>query len=237
MDYAAENIEWIVREVMRRLGSGTAAVHAGEQTMPDEAAASDRQLRVAGHIVTLADVADRLDGIATVAVPPRAVVTPSVRDLLRQRGIALARTGGGAANGAATPARRPLVVGVAAEAMNLAALWQSLAAAAIAYEQVPRVGLVTVVVELTDRLARGGERGLLVTDQVTAALCLANRNRGVRAAVGGDRATVDEAMQAVGANLLVLDPRGKSTFHLRGALERFAKGAGDCPEWLAGRLA
>ena len=40
----------------------------------------------------MAEVAGRLEGVRRVVVSPQAIVTPSVRDELRRRDVALART-------------------------------------------------------------------------------------------------------------------------------------------------
>lgn len=84
--YDAEFMELVVREVIRRLMAdgrlsltGTAAV------------AAPRELQISERLVTLATLSGKLDGIARVVVPRRAVVTPAARDELKQRRIELQR--------------------------------------------------------------------------------------------------------------------------------------------------
>ncbi|MAV37521.1 MAG: hypothetical protein CMJ59_18935 [Planctomycetaceae bacterium] len=83
-------IETIVAEVVRRLlakGIGVSAV--------DVTGKCDLQLD--DSVVALATLSGRLDGVSRLVVKTDAVVTPSVRDELRQRNIALVRHPAGVA--------------------------------------------------------------------------------------------------------------------------------------------
>ena len=84
----SEFVERIVREVMRRL-------LAGGHTVAPRSNASEtavqQELNLPDRIVTLATLKGKLDGIGQVTVARRAVVTPSVRDELKQRKIELKR--------------------------------------------------------------------------------------------------------------------------------------------------
>ena len=77
---AAEEIERIVQEVIRRLTS------AGKQDSSPKAA-----LQLDDRLITLATIEGRLDGIDQLVVLAKAVITPSVRDELRDRNIELVR--------------------------------------------------------------------------------------------------------------------------------------------------
>ncbi|HMO86760.1 MAG TPA: hypothetical protein PKC18_17765 [Lacipirellulaceae bacterium] len=82
-----DQLEWIVREVVRRLRDGA----AGATPVADSATA---EIALPHPLITLETLESQLAGVARVRVSSRAVVTPAVRDLLRQRGIELVRTGG-----------------------------------------------------------------------------------------------------------------------------------------------
>ena len=73
-------IERIVREVIRRLTSAGVQVDNANST-----------LKVEGRLVTLATIEGRLEGIQQLVVQPKAVVTPSVRDELRDKKVELVR--------------------------------------------------------------------------------------------------------------------------------------------------
>ena len=88
----ADQLEWIVREVVRRLrldpplppgeGRGEGALDSSPQ--PPAAHITFTQT-----LITTATLERQLAGIARVSVPPGAVVTPAARDLLKERGIEL----------------------------------------------------------------------------------------------------------------------------------------------------
>jgi hypothetical protein len=79
----ADQLEWIVREVVRRLREGAAGAAAP---------IADGQLTLPHTLITAATLEHRLEGVARVSVPPRAVVTPAARDLLKERNIELRRS-------------------------------------------------------------------------------------------------------------------------------------------------
>lgn len=85
----ADLIERIVREVIRRLremeanGNATSDNQDGSQT--------EKTLCIDDKVVALATLQGRLDGVQQLRVGGNAVVTPSVRDELRDRKITLTR--------------------------------------------------------------------------------------------------------------------------------------------------
>jgi len=80
MTLKAEEIERIVQEVIRRLTSAGVQVTKLKPT-----------LELEDRLVTLASLEGRLEGIRQLVVLPKAVVTPSVRDELRDKKIELVR--------------------------------------------------------------------------------------------------------------------------------------------------
>jgi len=87
MTFTEQQIEWIVMEVLRRLG----VADSGKGSPPP---AHGSELRLNNAVITLRSIEGRLSGIAQVVVPPRAVVTPAVKDELKQKRIELVREGG-----------------------------------------------------------------------------------------------------------------------------------------------
>jgi len=83
MTFNAEQIEWIVAEVMRRLG---ALRVAGDEPSSSPILA---ELKIVERVVTMRAIEGRLTGIKRLVVEPRAVVTPAVKDELKQRQIEL----------------------------------------------------------------------------------------------------------------------------------------------------
>lgn len=224
-------VERIVREVLERLrvpGNGekcgeNAAVAATKQPANDAVS-----LALSGRVIAVADLSGRLDGVQVVVVPRKAIVTPAARDLLRERGVTLASR----AVPAETRTAARLTLGVAETRCDAAELVRGMREDGVEVEQLARSGLAGVVEELADQIARGGRLGMLLTDNPLAALCRANRHRGVRAAQGNDAWQVGRAIAAIEANLLVVEPHGRGTFVLRQAVRAFCRGANGCPaEW------
>lgn len=81
MTLTAEQLEYIIREVMRRL----AELGVGKP------ATSVSELALAGRLVTLRDLEGKLTNVTKVTVTKQTVVTPAVRDLLREKKIELLR--------------------------------------------------------------------------------------------------------------------------------------------------
>lgn len=78
-------LEWIVREVVRRLQS---------PDTPGEVAAGASRLSLADRLVTTETLRNKLVGVTHVDTVAGAVVTPAVVDLLRDRNIKLVRGNG-----------------------------------------------------------------------------------------------------------------------------------------------
>ena len=82
MTFTEQQVETIVLEVLRRLG----LIESSSQNTGTELSLTDR-------VVTMRSVEGRLAGINRMTVGPRAVVTPAVKDELKQRHIELVRRG------------------------------------------------------------------------------------------------------------------------------------------------
>jgi hypothetical protein len=80
MTYTEQDVERIVLEVIRRLG----LVGGPSASAPTELALSER-------VVTMREIEGKLAGVNRLVVLGRAVVTPAVRDVLRDRNIELVR--------------------------------------------------------------------------------------------------------------------------------------------------
>jgi hypothetical protein len=87
MTFTPEQVETIVLEVLRRLGllEGNAGVAVGER------GSTTAELSLSEKVVTLRSIEGRLAGVQRLVVARRAVVTPAVKDELKQRKIELVR--------------------------------------------------------------------------------------------------------------------------------------------------
>jgi hypothetical protein len=184
-------------------------------------------------VVSATLLADRLEGVGRLMVRRGSVVTPAARDLLRERNIDLSYQAAAPKAGA----RTRLVVGLANTNCSITTLFNLLTREPLAIERVTATDLAAVVDELAAQLAKPMTLALLFTGDLAAALCLANRMPGVRAATAASIRDVVAAIAAIGVNLLVLDPTGKSPFILKQWIARFCQGAPRvCPEAWRQRL-
>jgi len=208
MNVTADEIERIVRDVLSRLASERPAAAKPEEAKKDTvekqaAAPPANELSLEVRVVSLAEVQGLLSGIARVSVAERAIVTPAVRDLLREKKVGLVRRSAGAKSTAPSVARS-IVVAAAETKVDVGPLVRELRSEGCKVEQLAQAGLVGAVRELGDEVAKSGAVGLLITEEPEAAIIALNRRSGVRAVGGDDFAAIDRAAKAVGANAFVV---------------------------------
>ncbi|MFZ1933473.1 MAG: hypothetical protein WCB27_07040 [Thermoguttaceae bacterium] len=248
------DIELVVREVLAQLqaapealvaepqaagGLGTSVpseVGSRQSAVGSEPVVADQPftLAVFARVVTMNDVAGRLDSVRRVVVSHEAIVTPAVRDELLRRGIAL--------ESAKTPDGAPRVVRlclmISGVDFDPATLLAALAREGFQATQGNSDCLIAAGDQLAAEIRQGDALGVLLTRHAAAGLCLANRLPGVRAIGGIEAPAVAAASAAVGANLLVVDPRAGTFFQLKQAITEFARGGvRPCPEVFRKRLA
>lgn len=192
------------------------------------------ELTIADAVVSAAALAGRLDGVRRLLVRSKAVITPAARDLLRERKIEIARQAVSTSNG---DAMTPLAIAVANTRFNTDELVRVHRNNPIAIRIVTPRGFTEMLEEMTRDVANGKTLGLFVTDDSTAALCIANRVSGVRAAAATNGAEASDAVRSIGANLLVVGPRGRTLHELKSVATRFCRGwPRECPEVWKGRM-
>ena len=192
------------------------------------------ELVIHSRVVTLAELT-RLEGVRQLVVPRGAVVTPAVQDELRRLGIGVVESDQAA--GEPAVAIR-IVVGPLSAEFNPAALAAAMVREGFHARCSTIACLIAAVNKLAADVSHGETLGLLLTSHVAAAICLANRLPGVRAIWDRGGAAIHEAAAAVGANLLVADPKAGSLFELKRSVVEFVRGGiRPCPEVFQERLA
>ena len=235
---AALDIEAIVREVLARIAPPRKEPEPAREpnniSPAKQAKKTVASLAIDERVVTLRLLDGRLTNVQELVVPPRAVVTPAVRDRLKELKISLSYR---VSNGSPAAARTPLVLGVAATTFDPTGLVRWLLGEAWEVQQLARMGLPVMIDEMAREVALSGRPGLLLTDRVEAAVCLANRHRGVRAAGGTNVSSVRRAAETIGLNLLVV--RGDmSPFEAQQTVREFVRRVPCvCPEDLRAALA
>lgn len=236
MSTAGIDIEWIVREVVRRLREQASVESHTNGHRSEKPTAATRhiagQLTVDDRVVTLATLEKRLEGIQQLHVSPKAIVTPAVRDELKDRNISLVRGGKSDATVSTKEHSTPsTVIGLAIDNFDAGALAKMLGGTPSVVNHPPQ-RLADLVGEVSGKVA-GGTLGVVLAEAPAAAVVMANRHAGVRAAYGFNFPAVRRAVSEVGANLLVLQPAGKSLAELAGMIGEFTRGGErSCPESL-----
>ena len=249
MTATATQIERVVREVLAEMGvevrgssgngngNGTATANPPtSQPAPPSQPAPRDALVLGGSLITLSDVEGRLSRIKTVLVPTDAVVTPSVRDALHNRGIALRRE----TNEAITGGNRiaPVAIRVVSNRWDFAPLVNMLRRDGLTVTAERSDCLIQSTDHLAEQATGGAAVGVVLSTHPAMALCLANRHAGVRAVVARQRDQAAAEIADVGANVIVLDQTSLPLFNLKQIIADFARGGvRPCPESLSERLA
>ncbi len=191
---------------MRRLGAQEALSAPaipprsnGNPASPGTALAG--ALVVEQRVVTLSQLDGKLQGIRRLIVPANAVVTPSVRDLLRQKQVRLEQQVQGATARSAGCGLLAIEHDTAGTARRLA---DSLSTTAWPWE----------TCDTTDGLIRRMQQatparpvlGLAVTPAWARLVCEANRAMNLQAVAVVDQEGLQQACDQLEVNLLVLDP-------------------------------
>jgi len=211
------------------------SVGSGSEPSPKgRAGAKDGELILSGRVITLADVADGLSGVQRVVVGPQAIVTPAVRDELLRKNVTLICGGPEPPEPAGKVRLLTIATGIS---FDPAGLIRVLVNEGIEAQLQTLDCLIAAVDTFVVELAKERTLGLLLTRHTAAAVCLANRVRGVRAVWGVDAGSVVRDAAAVGANLLVADPAAAGLYQLRQMVVQFCRqGPRECPDVFRKRL-
>ena len=247
MTQKTADIERIVRDVLADLGLATAVCErtsesTAEKTEPAPVVTSEPlppprpagDVVIADRVVTLAGIGERLASARRLVVPPRAVVTPAVRDELRRRNVTLVVEENSPTN---TSTGRKVAMTVLGSKIDSKPVVDELARQGLVVD----VQRVDCLVRATDDMARQlrntGTTGIVLSNYGAIAMCLANRHQGVRAVLASDESRTATDAVSVGANLLVAEPRRLAPEMLVKLVSAFCQqGPGECPKELLDRL-
>lgn len=187
----AKQLEWIIREVMRRLTAETVAA-------TPIAAETTTHVQLDEPVVSLAQIT-RLGAQTThVTVPRRSIVTPAVQDELRSRNIRLCRGEPHAGALSATGHRWWMVATCPAFARHRVHL-------PAAEKWLDATDLSGAVRELVRLMGTDQDSCLFFTSQVARAACELNRHPQLRAIVARDPVCLARDAEGTNANVLVVE--------------------------------
>ncbi len=218
----SEQIDQIVSLVLARLEPKLAAL--------EKPAGAAGALALNDRVVSLAQLEKRLHGIGQVTVRPGAIVTPAVRDLLKERQIELQVAAQTAVDSQTLP---QIFVGAAETNYCTKPLRAALASAGLQAKPLKPHDAKQAIAEACEAIVQHHVLAVVLTDQPAALACLANRHPNVRATMAQTPACVVEAVRTAGANLLTVNPQGKNVLNLRQMVEQFCQDFPRvCPKWL-----
>jgi len=234
-DSSHVDVDAVVREVLRRLQSNRplaneATVQSARPATPPSVDPSDLQL--SHRVVTLDDLSGRLEAVQTLTVPVGAVVTPAARDALKENSIVLRHADKPSRE--ASQAVSSLIVASAATAMRTSRFLQTLGSLGTKIDSIESTELSDAVSQLVATVGEHDRLGLLLTDKSALAACMANRDGRARAAVVRSLEDVTQAVESLGANVLIVEPQMTSMHLLRSMVAAFVRSsARSCPAVLA----
>lgn len=211
-------IEQIVANVLQQLQPSSTARSA---SAPPTSHPTETRLDL--PVITAETLQHKVQPGQRLQIAAHAVLTPSARDWLKAHGVIWQRSSRTAAGSPASGTRWLLVGTMTAATRSLVHLlprefpewsWQPCSE--------PRQ-LVEAAVQ---RLSTGSAEWVVaVSAQAAAVACRTNRQSAVRAAVVSQAAEVPQLVAAMGVNLVVIDPQGKSFVELRNVLRACAASA------------
>ena len=200
MNLTATQIEDIVRVVVERLRVGVAAPSV-QVTPTNNAEPAAGEVHLSDRVITLESLKDQLSGTKSIVVHPKAVVTPAVKDFLRQQSIRLVRKLPNAASKGTRPA--PLLL-VASEKQHsiLSKRVCSQQATTIATSDAANIASV-----IDQNLANGKLGAVWCSDTPFASVAATFGYTRLRAIQLSDLQDLPQAIEQSQPNVLILDCR------------------------------
>ena len=222
---SSNDIARLVTEVLRRIHAETdsSQTQSARLTPPEAAATVSDRVIAAETIIKLAP------GTKVAYVERKAVITPSARDLARDRGIEFIT----AKTDTTQKSDPQLFIAQAECATDVSAIAATIRRAVSTSQQLPSAGLATTLKSLAEHASRDAARCILLTENTAVACVAANRFPPIRAVLGSDPPAVADAITRCAANLVILDPRQFSTASLTHIAKQLTEQTGQPPEILA----
>jgi hypothetical protein len=230
---AAAEIERIVQKVLAELRATDAAANGGSELPAAPQAREDENPRcvIADRVVTLATLEGRLDGASIVVVPRGAVITPAARDALKLRNARLEFAD--ASHGEAKKVIE-LIVGIADVPDDVGAATKTIQdhlAGMASVQAMQQTDLTMLAGRMAEWIQSRPSLGIVLTRRPAAAVCLANRHRGLRAVWANTPKALAEAMNTIAPNVMTYNPADHAAAAQRSMLREFVSaGVRACPK-------
>lgn len=217
-------IDRIVSNVLAQLQpeGSTRAVIAEPPSVIATPVSKPAAIELLDPVITAKLLQDRAATASALRFGPKSLLTPSARDWLHTRKVPWSREATSSATStSANPAKRRLLLSTITPTVRAV---QSTLSRELPGWGCDLIGKATEVVETVARLISTAEAELVVaiSDRAELIACYANRSAKVRAAVVTSIEPLTSMAKHLGANVIVLDPSGKSYIELRNILRACA---------------
>jgi hypothetical protein len=167
-----------------------------------------------------------IDGLTEIRVAAGTVITPMARDFLKRRRVAIRVVSGREAARSKAHSRGEWGFAIESRSGQVEAIRRAL------LEDWLETG--PDAIDAARWVSEGEGRGaLVVTDEASVASWRVSRSERVRAATVEGPDAVTRAVRHLGANLIVVEPAGKSIYLLKQLADRFRQGgAPEIPDWI-----
>ena len=182
---SSSDIARLVTEVLRRIRA-----EADERQTENARNLPSAITTVSDRVIAAETIVKLAPGTKVVHVERKAVITPSARDLARDRGIELVPTKPDTRQAAGSH----LFLAQAECTTDVSAAVSTIRRAVSTSQQLPSSGLATTLESLAEHAGRDAARCILLTENTAVACVAANRFPAVRAILGSDAATVADSI-------------------------------------------
>jgi len=219
-------IDEIVSRVLKELRTKEAAAPSVPAAVPaltqnPVQRPANSEVAVTAAVVTGELLEKSIGGAKRVRVAPKAILTPSARDVVRQRGLEIVRESA-ASTKAPTAAWRVLI---SSAGPQVDSALDDLRSSGVGFDRQLTGTTEEAVTAAISALSRGEVKGIvLLTGSPELAACLANRSERVKAVALRDVALLGDIRRQFEPNLIAIDPGNRNSFELRQILKGVVAG-------------
>lgn len=232
MSVDLRTIDEIVQKVMDQLRSGAPAPSSAPApvavaSVPKPSSPADDRLVLAAHVITGPLLESQLGNRTILVVPPKAIITPTAQDIIRQREIRLVRETVAGSNVSSRGKWKLLLSDATPEAQRAAE--DLLSRGELAGREIVACTQDAVRQAVT-ALTRAEVEGIvgLVKEPIRAA-AQSNQHLRIRSAAVNSTAILDAARSELSPNLIWINPRQRSWFELKTLLSACVSGPRPAP--------
>lgn len=196
---SSDDIARLVTEVLRRIHAETDS----PQPKQSQSITPQATTTVSDRVIAAETIIKLAPTTKVAYVDQKAVITPSARDLARDRGIEFIPTHPDTAQ----KTNPPLLLAQAECTTDVSAVAATIRRAVSTSQQLPSAGLGPTLESFADHAGRDAGRCILLTENTAVASVAANRFPAIRAIGGSDATAVINSIALCAANLVILNPR------------------------------